>query len=415
MLMRQQTAIRIELPRPHPGQAQAIRDARRFNVLCCGRRWGKDILLERRITKKALHYRQPVAWFAPTYKMLLENWRALRHLLKPVTERASEAEHRLDLITGAPVEMWSLDNEDAGRGRKYAYIAVNEAAMVKNLANTWAMVLRPTLADFAGGADFGSTPKGLNGFFELWQAAPNKDDWARFHFRTDDNPHIPPAEVAAMRLTLPDRVVRQEIDAEFVEDGAYFQNVDAAAVIDLPDAPDDHEGHYMVMGADWALSEDFTVLTVGCRDCGRVVDWDRFNQIDFTYQRERLYSMARKWGVRGVLPERNSIGAPNIELIREHVNVLFGMDGAMGFNTLPTTKPPLIEGLALGLSHHRFKVPKAAGDELRAYQVELSTVGHPKFGAPEGLHDDWVISLALCWYAMTSGGVSMVADPFADW
>jgi hypothetical protein len=287
--------------------------------------------------------------------------------------------------------------------------------MVKNLANVWAMVLRPTLADFAGGADFGSTPKGLNGFFELWQAAPDQADWARFHFRTDDNPHIPPSEVAAMRLTLPNRVVQQEIDAEFVEDGAYFQGVDDAATVDKPDKPDEHKGHYLVMGADWALSEDFTVLAVACRDCNKVVDWDRFNQIDFTYQRERLYSLARKWQVRGVLPERNSIGAPNIELIREYVHVLAGMDGGLGFNTLPTTKPPLIEGLAIALSHHGFKVPKVASDELRAYQVELSTVGHPKFSAPEGLHDDWVIALALCWYAISNGGVSMVDDPFANW
>ncbi len=407
--------IKIELPKPHPGQVEVVRAARRFNILCCGRRWGKDILLERRITKRALHDKQPVAWFAPTYKMLLENWRALRHLLAPVTLRASDSEHRLDLVTGAPLEMWSLDNEDAGRGRKYAYIAVNEAAMVKNLSNIWAMVLRPTLADLKGGADFGSTPKGLNGFFELWQAVPDSPDWARFHFRTDDNPHIPPTEVAAMRLSLPERVVRQEIDAEFVEDGAYFQNVDQAAVIEKPDAPDEHAGHYLVMGADWALSEDYTVLVVGCRDCNRVVDWDRFNQIDFTYQRERLYSMARKWRIRGVLPERNSIGAPNIELIREHVNVLYGIDGVMGFNTLPTTKPPLIEGLAMALSHHNFKVPRASGDELRAYQVELTTVGHPKFGAPEGLHDDWVIAIALTWHAMTTGGVSILDDPFANW
>src|SRR5512139_745122 len=311
-----QPSIRIELPRPHPGQREVMRDAARFNVLCCGRRWGKDILLERRITKKALHYKQPVAWFAPTYKMLLENWRALRHLLSPVIARASDAEHRLDLITGAPLEMWSLDNEDAGRGRKYAYIAINEAAMVKNLSNVWSMVLRPTLADLRGEADFGSTPKGLNGFFEIWNMAADDQDWRRFHFRTDDNPFIPVTEIASMRLSLPERVVRQEIDAEFVEDGAYFQNVDQAATIKAPDRPDDHKGHYLVMGADWAIFEDYTVLVIGCRDCNRIVDWERFNRIDFTYQRERLYSMAERWHIRGVLPERNSIGVPNIELIR---------------------------------------------------------------------------------------------------
>lgn len=407
--------ITIALPSPHPAQRYALANARRFNVFDCGRRWGKDVLLERRITKKALHTRQPVAWFAPTYKMLLENWRELRSLLAPVIDRASEAEHRMDLITGAPLEMWSLDNQDAGRGRKYAHVAINEAAMVKNLGNAWAMVLRPTLADYAGSADFGSTPKGLNGFFELWQQAADHPEWARFQFATDTNPHIPPSEIQAMRASLPERVVRQELDAEFIEDGAYFQRVDDAAVIDAPDKPDQHKDHFLVMAADWALSEDYTVLVVACRDCNRVVDWDRFNQIDFTFQREKLYTLAKLWKVYGVLPERNSIGAPNIEIIRERVNVLPGVDGGLGFNTLPTTKPPLIEGLAMALSHHDFKVPKAASDELRAYQVELSTSGHPKFGAPEGLHDDWVMALALAWYAMTVSGYDMVQDPFANW
>jgi hypothetical protein len=95
--------------------------------------------------------------------------------------------------------------------------------------------------------------------------------------------------------------------------------------------------------------------------------------------------------------------------------VLEGPDGGLGFNTTVTTKPALIQGLANGLEHENFKVPKDYTDELCAYEVEMSVSGHPKFGAPQGLHDDRVISLALCWRAMTSGGVSLVDDPFSNW
>lgn len=402
MLTAAQT-VRIELPRPHIGQRKVEREARRFNVLCCGRRWGKDILLERRTIKRALKLNQPVGWFAPTYKLLLENWRAMRHLLAPVTTRASDVEHRIELVTGFPIEMWSLDNEDAGRGRKYGHISVNEAAMVKNLSNIWAMVLRPTLADLRGSADFGSTPKGLNGFFELWNIAADNPDWARFHFSTGDNPFIPVEEIAAMRASLPSRVVKQEIDAEFVEDGAYFQGIEQAAVIEQTDTPEQHQGHSIFMGADWAISQDWTVLVAGCRECNRVVDWERFNKIDFTYQRERVVDMAERWNAK-VLPERNSIGVPNIELLVDRVYMLSGPDGGKGFNTTPTTKPELIQGLASGLEHHGFKVPLDFADELRTYQIEVTTAGHPKFGAPDGMHDDRVMGLALCWWAMTHEG-----------
>jgi hypothetical protein len=54
------------------------------------------------------------------------------------------------------------------------------------------------------------------------------------------------------------------------------------------------------------------------------------------------------------------------------------------------------------LEHEGFLVPKDYADELRAYEVETMATGHPKFSAPDGQHDDRVISLALCWRAMSS-------------
>jgi len=204
-----------------------------------------------------------------------------------------------------------------------------------------------------------------------------------------------------MVAMLPERVVRQEIMAEFVEDGAYFQGVDDACILEQPDTPEQHPAHHIVIGVDWAKSEDYTVLTVGCRDCNRVVGWDRFNRIDFTYQRERLGELARLWQA-SVLPERNSIGEPNIEILQQSgLRILRGPDGLPGFMTTATTKPVLIESLAAALVHHGFKAPIEYKDELTAYQVEVMDSGRSKFGAPSGQHDDRVISLALAWWGIT--------------
>lgn len=388
----------VSLPRMHDGQRQVDKNAARFNIMCCGRRWGKDVLLMRRTAKRSVIQRLPCAWFAPTYKMLMENWRTLQHRLQPAITRANEQERRIDLLSGGSIDFWSLDSPDGPRGRKYGYVAINEAAMVGCLLDTWNMVIRPTLADLRGGADFGSTPRGLNGFYTLWTQAAETADWRRFHFTTWENPYIPPDEVEAMHQALPERAYRQEILAEFVEDGAYFQGVDTAAIIAVPDKPEDHAGHYTVMGVDWAMSEDYTVLTVACRDCNRVVDWERFNQINFTYQRERLDDMAHRWNAF-VLPERNSIGQPNIELLT--CNVLPGPDGNPGFNTGATTKPALIQRLASAIERGSFRVPVEYADELRSYQVESAANGHLKFSAPVGMHDDRVMSLALAWWAIS--------------
>lgn len=127
---------RIFLPRPHPAQRQIKAEARRFNVLACGRRFGKTALgvdVEIEIALRGL----PVGWFAPTYKLLSEVWRELRRTLAPLTVQKSETEHRLELVGGGVIECWSLDDPDVGRGRKYARIVIDEAAMVRNLEDAW--------------------------------------------------------------------------------------------------------------------------------------------------------------------------------------------------------------------------------------------------------------------------------------
>ena len=78
---------------------------------------------------------------------------------------------------------------------------------------------------------------------------------------------------------------------------------------------------------------------------------------------------------------------------------MLGPDMKPGYYTSATSKPPLIQGLAKALEHDDFLVPKDYADELRSYEVEITST-NPKFSAPDGKHDDRVISLALCRYAM---------------
>lgn len=125
--------------------------------------------------------------------------------------------------------------------------------------------------------------------------------------------------------------------------------------------------------------------------------------MDFTMQRAFIVDKVKSWDAM-LLPERNSIGAPNIEiLIQMGVTVLYGMDDAFGFNTTSSTKNELIQRLALAISKEELQAPKEYADELRAYEVTITT-SNPKFSAPAGQHDDRVISLALAWFAVNGTG-----------
>ena len=92
--------VRSHLPQPHPAQQQVIHEARRFNVVCCGRRWGKSTLGIDRLIKPVLEG-FPCAWFSPTYNLLMEAWRALQETLASVVVSKNNAEMP-HTPTGAP-------------------------------------------------------------------------------------------------------------------------------------------------------------------------------------------------------------------------------------------------------------------------------------------------------------------------
>ena len=259
--------IDIALPVLHPAQTTIDSGSRRFNIMRCGRRFGKDILMERRLIRRTAN--TPLqGWFAPSYRMMTENFKSVKNRLSPIITRAAEGLHRLELVNGATIDFWSMDNVDAARGRKYGWVTINEAAQVPNGKDAWDFVIRPTLADMRGGSDLGSTPRGMNWFYELERDNKDNPDWSMFHYTTYDNPHIPKDEIEAMKLSLPEMTFKQEILAEYVKDGAFFQNVDECCIIQEPSSPDEHKGHRFVAGLDWALTNDFTRLLVLCATCG---------------------------------------------------------------------------------------------------------------------------------------------------
>src|SRR5512146_1923681 len=125
--------IKITLPKLHRAQMKIKAERKRHNVLDCGRRFGKNILLQDLAIEAALAHKQPVGWGAPIYKQAVDDYRNIDQLLAPVITRRSISEMRLDVLGGGSVEFWSLDKPDSIRGKKYGRFIVNEGGMVPSL------------------------------------------------------------------------------------------------------------------------------------------------------------------------------------------------------------------------------------------------------------------------------------------
>lgn len=385
--------IRLQIPTPHVAQVQMLRCRSRFITARCGRRFGKTkFIVIKRI--KPILAGMPGSYFAPSYKMLQHYWRETKSLLAPITSHVSKEEHRLEFYTGGSLTMWSLDNPDAARGQKYAWADVDEAAMIPSLEEAWNAVIRPTLTDYEGEAGFWSTPKGLNYFHTLCSRGGDKlfPEWTEFHFPTSANPYIKQSEIDAAEQELPSDVFRQEYLAEFIQgEGAVFRNI-TSNLIDTAGGPADHEGHRLLAGVDWGQVHDFTVISLFCETCMKEVELDRFNQIDWHFQRERIRRLFHKWCVDAGQVELNSIGGPNFEELQ-----MAGLP-VSGFQMTAQNKPQIIQNLALTLEKNEAKWldVQVATRELEAYEaVRNQTTGRISYNAPQGQHDDTVIARAL--------------------
>lgn len=387
--------LTVKLLRPHDAQRMVLDQAKRFNILACGRRWGKSQLGVDRIIAPTLQG-YPTAWFSPTFKMLMEAWRVLQETLAPIIETRNNAEMRLSLRGGGSVTAFSLDTEvqDTVRGRAFKRVVIDEAALVRNLRQTWENAIRPTLADFRGDAWFLSTPRGFNDFRVLFDrgADPEREDWASWQMPTSSNPYIDPSEIEAARAEMTEGAFNQEFLAEFVNwEGAVFRNVAECATAERKDAPE--AGHEYVIGADWGRSVDYTVFCVIDVTARSMVDFDRSNRVDYVVQRGRLQALYEKWRPSRIIAEANSIGQPILEeLVRAGLPIT-------PFMTSNASKANIVENLALAFEQRNISIlndPVLQG-ELQAFQAEQLPGGMLRYSAPSGAHDDCVISLALAW------------------
>lgn len=403
--------LTVRLARPHTAQDRVLREARRFNVVVCGRRFGKTELGKERAVRTALDG-YPVGWFAPTYKDSAEAWRELKRTLAPVTAQRNETEKRLELLTGGVIEIWTLVDPDSGRGRKYKRVVIDEAAKVAKLEEAWTESIRPTLTDYRGDAWFLSTPKGRNYFWRLFQYGQTEDGWASWQMPTSANPFIAPDEIEDARRHLPQSAFEQEYMAAFTDDaGAVFRNVRGCIDDSLPLAAPEPEQRYHG-GLDWAQMSDFTVIAVVDRT-GRLVALDRFNQVGWAVQYGRVKAMTERWALAAGMAELNSIGSPNLEQLQRQ-----GLGQWRGFTTTNETKAEIVQALALAFERGEIRIPNnpVLISELESFEATRLPSGKWRYSAPDGMHDDTVIALALAWWAKLHGVVTVhySADPFAE-
>jgi len=403
--------MEISLPYPHPGQIYVQQNKKRFNWLSAGRRWRKTTMLMSIGVEEALLGKH-VLWVAPTYKQCLVCWEEARKAMQTVAKWHKQ-EFTADLPTGGRLIWRSMDNPDSARGLSADGIIMDEVADMKQSA--WYEVLRPMLLDRGGWAWGIGTPKGRNWFFREWQDAKDRSDSMAFQAPTLgaeivdgklvrkphalENPNIPFEELENMFREMPLATFRQEILAEFVEaEGVLFRNVRECGIGALAD-PKSNTRYFA--GVDLARAKDYTVVIVMTAD-GEVVAFQRFNKMSWKAEIGKIVTLLKKYNNPETYVDSTGIGDPIYgDLLDAGLNV-------SRFHFTADKKTKLIDNLIISLEREELCYPpiEVLLEELENYEATISHTGNTRYNAPEGMHDDCVIGLALANLARKKFGIS---------
>jgi len=413
-------AVSIDLPNAYTLQSEILNFPATRKVICAGRHVGKTMTASMSaiggkdyggrgmLDGAHVHISSTSQDQSDLFWDYVTTW--LAPLIKTPGFYKNES-RRILRYKGGQIRIKTGSNLDALRGGNVDKLILDECAFLD--PDAWRKVGMPMLVARDGVAEFYSTPKRRNWFFELYTNAisDTSERWKAWNFSTLENPHLSKSALDALISDMTEEDYQQEILAKFLEgQGAVFRYIDDCAtipviatapyILGIPPIVD----HRYVFGVDWAMSHDYTVVAVIDVTTHQLVALDRFNGVDWALQRGRLMTLYQLYKPEIIFAESNSIGSPNIEALqREGLPV-------RKFETTAITKPPLIESLVLAFDRKEITVlnhPVLKG-ELMAYERKVSpTTGRSQYSAPEGMHDDTVMGTALAWKAAISGILNM--------
>lgn len=188
------------------------------------------------------------------------------------------------------------------------------------------------------------------GVIAVCQAKPG--EWFYTVKTVDDTNGLTEKEIDEARRATPEALFQQEYYCNFSDNaGAFFRNF-KQCLYEADDYP--HPKHFFNLGVDLAKYGDFTVLTPFDLYTFRAKKQERFNQVDWNFQKVLIEAKARKYNNAQLKIDRTGVGDPIVEDL-ERLGLNIGEDGAVVFNQ--RTRRDLLDNLAILLEQNKIKIP----------------------------------------------------------
>lgn len=248
-----------------------------------------------------------------------------------------------------------------------------------------------------------STPKFKNCFFyryfqmglDTTQDKYVSIDWNDY----DTSEFLSEEQLFDYKKILPSNQFKTEFLGEFLDDeGVVFTNYKKCVK-----SPKNDRKEGCFVGIDWGTGQgqDYTSISILNRECEQV-GYYSFNNLNTTQTIDRITEILKEVDIELVLCESNSIGTPMTELLmakNKHLNIQTA-------TTTNQSKADMVSQLQVAFENETISIlnePQQL-NEIGSYECTFNPkTKNVTYNAPQGLHDDAVISLMLSLKAYNQG------------
>ncbi|MDW8360058.1 MAG: terminase family protein [Candidatus Caldarchaeum sp.] len=288
------------------------------------------------------------------------------------------------------------NNPDTLRGYRADAVYVDEAALFRDDFKVRTAVMFTTVAR-QGRIALVSTPKGRRGWF--YRAWTGEEGWSKHLVSYTQAPHITQADITQLRSVMTDLEWRQEMECEFLDEvNAFIPYEKILSCVEdyQPSKPSEESRVYL--GVDFGRFRDSTVVVGLARERDgrlRLCYLAELKQRPFREQLEVVAKAAETLNPVAVAVDSTGMGAPLAETLSETVRNI------MPVSISSAVKQTLVNNLRNIITSERIVIPADATaliNQLRHFQ-QITADGATRYEAPTGMHDDYVMALALACYA----------------
>lgn len=301
---------------------------------------------------------------------------------------------------GAKWFLRSADAPDSIVSKGYNMIIIDEAAIL--LQETFQKQILPIARKRNCKIVLITTPRGKNWVYQLFLDGLDKAKKRYFSIQQPwwKRPNYPQLLIDLMK-DLPKHIREQEFEAKFLDAGGgifgNFQKIFYGKEIQFES---DQQEWYnpkwkeflskeLIMSVDFAKSVDYTVITVGDID-KHLVYYKRINKTDYKTVLDEISILSKRFNNPDLIYDATGVGSGLGDFLGDSIN-------AFPFVFTNESKNEIVHKLAVAFEYAQWKIPniQTLRNEFELFEMRLTKTGKITYSAPDGKHDDIVMSVAM--------------------